>query len=751
MKPSSIARKTIPSARPASAKIAGSNKEAKENEGLPETSGKPRPSSGPLPKSRAGISAAPLRNQIPAGNRPASSANKPSASSVPSRVVRKPAAGAPARRQPGASGGDSSQGTGPPVRSGAPARRGPPRPRGLATVGAAAPLFANPGDQKELHPAIIKAARRSGQLNLSSRDLAEVPAKVWRINEIDNDEAKQLAMSMDGGEERWWDQVPLTKLLLCGNQLKHVSDELGLLTHLQTLDLHDNALAELPASVGELHALTRLVLSHNQLRRLPEELFAVTSLRQLLADHNRLEQLPEQAGDCLDLELLDVSHNCLTSLPAGLGYLHKVSRLAASDNQLETVPDELGSMTSAGHTGGGLRALDLARNRLGAVPASLGQLYQLEVLDLRQNLLTEMPPLTDCHALKELHLGFNQVKEIGVELLESLKSLIILDLSNNKIESLPDDIAVLQRLERLDLKNNDLSVAPLRLCLLPLLKSVQLEGNPLRSVRRDLLTRSTQQLLRHFRERLRGQAEVDGLIIPGLGQRGESADADGGQTPEQARMHEVYKMKSSRLLSHTGQKAAEIPPDLFTMGQEAEVTTVDFSKNLLTSVSDSLLLLSGHLAELNLNSNRLTALPEALGQCCRLTYLNVSGNQLTALPDSLGTLKYLREVCLTLNRFTAVPPVLYGVASLEIILASDNQITEIEVEQLRRLGRLATLDLRNNSIPHVPARLGTVTQLRSLSLEGNLFKQPRPTVLAQGTASVLQYLRDRIPSAERDQ
>ena len=43
-------------------------------------------------------------------------------------------------------------------------------------------------------------------------------------------------------------------------------------------------------------------------------------------------------------------------------------------------------------------------------------------------------------------------------------------------------------------------------------------------------------------------------------------------------------MKSSRLLSHSGQKAAEIPPDLFAMGQEADVTTADFSKNLLTTI-----------------------------------------------------------------------------------------------------------------------------------------------------------------------
>ena len=43
-------------------------------------------------------------------------------------------------------------------------------------------------------------------------------------------------------------------------------------------------------------------------------------------------------------------------------------------------------------------------------------------------------------------------------------------------------------------------------------------------------------------------------------------------------------MKSSRLLSHSGQKATDIPADLFAMGQEAEVTTVDLSKNLLTGL-----------------------------------------------------------------------------------------------------------------------------------------------------------------------
>ncbi|XP_043195066.1 leucine-rich repeat-containing protein 40-like isoform X1 [Amphibalanus amphitrite] len=713
---------------------------SKENDSAPRAAPRVGAAGGRPPSSHPASASA-------AGSKPRTGGARAAAAAQSARTARKPLSASDpsgAGRQPAAR---------PLVKAAAGPRQGRPRPRGMATVGGGAPLFATPGDTSQLHPAIIKAARRSGQLNLSSRELTEVPPKVWRINEIDNEEAKQLTMEMDGGgEERWWDQKPLAKLLLCGNRLTALSDELGLLTHLTTLDVHDNALTSLPESVGHLQSLTRLVVSHNQLRQLPGQLFGVTTLRQLLADHNRLEQLPEQTGDCLDLELLDVSHNCLTSLPSGLGYLHRLTRLAASDNRLTSLPDEIGSMTSAGHHGGGMRHLDLSRNSLTALPASMGQLYQLEVLDLRQNQLTELPELTDCHALKELHVGFNQIKEMSVELVESIKSVVTLDLSNNKLEALPDEISCLQRLERLDLRNNDLAVPPLRLCLLPLLKSVQLEGNAMRSVRRDLLTRSTQQLLRHFRERLQGQAAVEGLLIPGLSDAGGGGPCDvpDSQAAERDRLHEVHKMKSSRLLSHSGQKATEIPGDLFAMGQEAEVTTVDFSKNILTSVpADNLLLLSGHLSELNVSGNRLTELPEALGQCRRLTYLNASSNQLAGLPGSLATLQHLREVALSMNRLTAIPEVLYSVPSLEIILASDNQITEIQVEPLRKLTRLATLDLRNNSIAHVPAKLGYMEQLRSLGLEGNLFKQPRPAILAQGTASILQYLKDRVPMSER--
>lgn len=49
---------------------------------------------------------------------------------------------------------------------------------------------------------------------------------------------------------------------------------------------------------------------------------------------------------------------------------------------------------------------------------------------------------------------------------------------------------------------------------------------------------------------------------------------------------------------------------------------------------------------------------------------------------------------------------------LEILLFNDNKLEEINVEELAKLTRLATLNLSNNNIGFVPPQLGNLTQLR---------------------------------------
>ena len=62
-----------------------------------------------------------------------------------------------------------------------------------------------------------------------------VPPGVWHINtEVPPDQDGSFTAQDD---ERWWDQVDLTKLILAANQIKEIPDDVRLLTALTILDV----------------------------------------------------------------------------------------------------------------------------------------------------------------------------------------------------------------------------------------------------------------------------------------------------------------------------------------------------------------------------------------------------------------------------------------------------------------------------------------------------------------------------------
>lgn len=63
-------------------------------------------------------------------------------------------------------------------------------------------------------------------------------------------------------------------------------------------------------------------------------------------------------------------------------------------------------------------------------------------------------------------------------------------------------------------------------------------------------------------------------------------------------------------------------------------------------------------------------------------------------------------------RFEELPACLYELPLVEIIIAANNKINCVDVKGLEKLTMLAVLDLRNNSISHIPPELGLLTQLR---------------------------------------
>jgi len=62
-----------------------------------------------------------------------------------------------------------------------------------------------------------------------------VPLCVWRIN-LDTPEEGQT-ISMDGADDRWWEQIDLTKLILASNLIDRLSDNILLLPALVVLDV----------------------------------------------------------------------------------------------------------------------------------------------------------------------------------------------------------------------------------------------------------------------------------------------------------------------------------------------------------------------------------------------------------------------------------------------------------------------------------------------------------------------------------
>lgn len=587
-------------------------------------------------------------------------------------------------------------------------------------------------DQRDKEPAVpqglIKAARKSGQLNLSGRGLSEVPASVWRIN-LDTPEEAHSNVQFDAAD-RWWEQTDLLKLFLSSNKLQSLPDDLRLLPALVVLDVHDNLLSKLPGAIGELLNLQKLNVSHNKLKSLPPELAQLRHLKSLLIQHNQLEEMPDALGQLAELEELDLSNNSLRNISGCLGGLTHLGRLNLSNNKLRTLPAEISSLKS-------LRQLDCTSNLLEDVPTSLAGMDSLEQLYLKQNKLTFLPELPNCKRLKELHVGNNQISTLGPQHLSHLRCLSILDLRDNKLKSLPDEIALLEGLERLDVTNNDLGSLPSSLANLQNLNSLLLDGNPLRGIRRDLLSKGTQELLKYLRGRIQ--------VPDPKSEQGEAPAVTAMTMPSDALVN-THTIATLKTLEYSDKQAPAIPDAVFNAIGSSVITSVNFSKNQLTEVPLRIVELKDSACDVNLGFNKIPTISLNLCMLLKLTFLDMRNNFLASLPDELEALPRLQSITLSFNRFKTFPDVLYRIPTLETILISTNQIGSIDPLQLIKLTKLSSLDLQNNDLLQIPPELGNCESLRSLNLEGNPFRNPRAAILAKGTAAVLEYLRGRIPT-----
>lgn len=176
----------------------------------------------------------------------------------------------------------------------------------------------------------------------------------------------------------------LETLDLSSNQLKSLPDAFGYLFSLKSLNLHENALTTLPPSFGRLVNLVTLTLSSNKFTDVPAEIANLVTLETFVFSYNTIAsgQFKPDLAKLTALRFIDLSGCGLTSLPASIGSIESIRVIEAFKNQLTDIPDSFGRLTK-------LQRLNISRNKipLFTVPLSAS----IEELDISQNPITDLP------------------------------------------------------------------------------------------------------------------------------------------------------------------------------------------------------------------------------------------------------------------------------------------------------------------------------------------------------------------------
>jgi internalin A len=202
----------------------------------------------------------------------------------------------------------------------------------------------------------------------------------------------------------------------------------------------------------------------------------------------RIEEARKRGARTLDLSDLQLS-----ALPESIGQLSQLQVLSVSNNLLSTLPESIGQFTE-------LQELNLSRNQLSALPESIGQLSRLQKLHLSGNQLSALPEsIGQLSQLQKLYLSGNQLSALP-ESIGQLSRLQVLYLSGNQLSALPESIGQLSRLQGLSVSNNLLSTLPESIGQLSELWTLDLHGNPGLSLPDEVLGPTTRESFKTPRE-----------------------------------------------------------------------------------------------------------------------------------------------------------------------------------------------------------------------------------------------------------
>ncbi len=466
-------------------------------------------------------------------------------------------------------------------------------------------------------------------------------------------------------------------------------------------------LTQIPACIFELNHLKKLNLRDNDIKQIPSEITRLTNLKYLdLIGNEKLTSFPDELIELRTSISLRLTWNVNSIIPE---WFREIEQLG-----LEIIEPDKSSYKN--------------RRSITTIPDGILNLENLVLLKIWLRYSNDW--IRKLKGLKELELdlSYNRLETLP-ESVVNLTNLTRLDLSYNRLETLPESVVNLTNLTRLNLSSNQLKTLPESVGNLTNLTRLNLSSNQLETLPESVgnLTNLTGLDLSYNRLKTLPESVVNLTNLTGLYLISNQLKT----LPES-----VVNLTNLTGLYLISNQLKTLPESVVNLTNLTELYLIS---NRLETLPESVGNLT-NLTGLYLISNRLKTLPESVGNLTNLTELDLSDNQLKTLPESVVNLTNLTGLYLISNRLETLPESVENLTNLTELDLSDNQLGSLP-ESVGNLTNLTELYLRNNQLKTLPESVENLTNLTGLDLSDNPLEKPPIEVAQQGIDAIRAYFR----------
>jgi Leucine-rich repeat (LRR) protein len=618
---------------------------------------------------------------------------------------------------------------------------------------------------------IVKEARTSGKLNAVNAGLvAPLPNELFALRAgIVVDMSIESSTKTGGIDHFVHSEETLTHVDISDNDCKGSSLDERVLRYeqVQVMRWKRCSLQAVEVDLSSLEHLLVLDLSGNDIQRFQLS-WLPAGIQQIDLSKNQLEAIESNNIRLDRLVSVDLSENKLCSVDSLRGLSWSMLQTFRCHHNPSLKECNIDLLLPAQHT---LRTLDMAYCQLGLQGDRLdfSMFTELQTILLGFNRLSLIPTIPT--SVTRLDLTSNRIEMIQGLFPDNYHSSSLLELSiqdNNLAELDSATITRCVSLRRLDLSANKLKTIPYQLGFLLQLQHLSLIGNPLYTFKASEIesTKAVMEKLRNRAPKANDDLSSSKRVLLSSSSvlvNNQSIQLSGYQHVDLMQLIAELKASPILALDITGQLVLErtlidsLPDDLLPL--LPNLTAISFRDNKFREIPSCLRTACQKLTRLTLSGNAIvnldgwaSHLQGGIVWAPTLTHLDLSSNRITGFPGTvLEALKNLQVLTLAYNKIKSIEDWMCLPPTLAQLDLSENSLENMD-DLILLLGafcpKLQTLRLHHNAIARIPATTGLLHDhcpaLTFLDLTANPQHSIRPEILSKPTGDQLAYLKNRL-------